>query len=148
MPRVFSKIGISAAAAILGVLAATSPAAATGRAATDPAYFAFTDASDQYFVLKLTDPAKIQHARDLINGVTTDQPHVIGTIVPSQASYNQGWSYHYDPATIDFFDAATEVCDASIDYVEEHLDEAGGAFLPNYTWCPWSSHLVEEVSTA
>ncbi|WP_433227073.1 hypothetical protein [Microtetraspora malaysiensis] len=39
------------------------------------------------------------------------------------------------------------VCDATIPYVEDHLDEAGGAFLPGLVWCPWSSRLVREVPT-
>ena len=29
--------------------------------------------------------------------------------------------------------------------VEDHLDEACGAFLPGCHWCPWSSRLVDEV---
>jgi hypothetical protein len=40
---------------------------------------------------------------------------------------------------------AVEVCDASIQYVEGNLDAAGGAFLPDLRWCPWSSHLVREI---
>jgi hypothetical protein len=34
-----------------------------------------------------------------------------------------------------------EVCDASMTYVEDHLDEVGGAFLPGAQWCPWDSKL-------
>ncbi|WP_425580386.1 BP74-related protein [Streptosporangium amethystogenes] len=56
-----------------------------------------------------------------------------------------GWSYHFDPATLGFFDVAIEVCDATMTYVEDHLDEAGGAFLPGNLWCPWSSKPVREV---
>jgi hypothetical protein len=60
--------------------------------------------------------------------------------------YNPNYSYHYDPDTIDFFEYAMEVCDATFDYTEEYLDEAGGAFLPGLRLCPWSSELLEEVS--
>lgn len=126
-------------------LSGTAAQAQAQRATTDSvAYFEFTDATDT-FVFKLTDSAKIQHARDLVNGVTTDNPSVIGKIVTGTASYNPAWSYHYDPDTVGFFEVATEVCDASIGYVEEHLSEVGGAFLPGNTWCPWSSQLVREV---
>jgi hypothetical protein len=38
-----------------------------------------------------------------------------------------------------------EVCDAATTYVEEHLDEVGGAFLPGRRWCPWSSRVLEEI---
>ncbi|WP_285441191.1 MULTISPECIES: hypothetical protein [unclassified Streptomyces] len=41
---------------------------------------------------------------------------------------------------------AMEVCDASISYANEHLDEVGSALLPRSTWCPWHSKLTREVS--
>ncbi|WPB77176.1 hypothetical protein KYC5002_50385 [Archangium violaceum] len=44
-----------------------------------------------------------------------------------------------------FFDVAIEVCDADMGFVQEHLDEAGGAFLPGFLWCPWNSRLKREV---
>ncbi|MGW5100847.1 BP74-related protein [Streptomyces sp. NPDC004100] len=61
------------------------------------------------------------------------------------ASYNPRWSFHYNPETVNFFDVAIEVCDATLPYVEENLDEAGGAFLPGAIWCPWSSRLTREI---
>ncbi|WP_445009399.1 BP74-related protein [Sphaerisporangium siamense] len=36
------------------------------------------------------------------------------TMIPSLATYNPGWNCHYSPATVDFFDFAVEVCDATI----------------------------------
>ena len=53
---------------------------------------------------------------------------------------------HLDPATVAFAENAIEVCDATIRYVEEHLDEVGDALLPGGVWCPWGSRLLEEVS--
>ena len=70
----------------------------------------------------------------------------MGIIVKEQAGYNPAWSYHLDSETIQFFELAIEVCDASIRYVEEHLDEVGGSFLPNNQWCPWSSELTREIN--
>lgn len=99
----------------------------------------------QTFVIKLTDPAKIQEARDILSGRQTDAVHVAGVIVKEAASYNSPWSYQLDPATIIFFDRAIEVCDANIQAVEGHLEEVGGSFLPNSRWCPWGSRLREEV---
>ncbi|MGW4964298.1 BP74-related protein [Nonomuraea sp. NPDC004186] len=131
-----------AAIATLG-FAAPVPAQAAARA-----YFEFTDFTQARFIVEITDPDKIQHARDLLSGATADRPHVIGRIVPRPAPYNPRWSYQLRSETIDFFDVAIEVCDATIPYVEENLDEAGGAFLPGYVWCPWSSRLVREIPTA
>ncbi|MEU1722536.1 calmodulin-binding protein [Nonomuraea sp. NPDC005692] len=127
------------AVAALGV-AGPAPAQAA-----DAAYFEMTDVTHERFVVKLTDPAKIQHARDLVNGETTDRPHVVGRILKREADYNPRWSYHLNTDTIDFFDQFIEVCDATIPYVEDHLDEAGGAFLPGLVWCDWSSRLVREI---
>ncbi|MCU1258448.1 MAG: repeat containing protein, partial [Bryobacterales bacterium] len=98
------------------------------------------------FVVRITDPVKIQHARDILAGKSNDSPHLIGTIVQAPACYNQPLSFHVDSASIGFFDFATEVCDASIPYVEQHLAEVGGAFLPGNTWCPWGSKLVQEIA--
>jgi hypothetical protein len=111
------------------------------------AYFAVQVAPyDPRFVVKIEDEASIQHARDLVSGKDTSRPHVLGRISKRPADYNPGWSFHIDPATIQFFDFAIEVCDASGKYVEDHLDEACGAFLPGCMWCPWSSRIVEEVT--
>jgi hypothetical protein len=97
-------------------------------------------------VIKLTDPERIQEARDIISGREKEKVHVTGIIVKSPAAYNPGWRFHYDPASISFFAFAVEVCDATITYVAEHLDEVGGAFLPGNRWCPWSSRLLKEVN--
>ncbi|MFI0405137.1 calmodulin-binding protein [Actinomadura sp. 3N508] len=140
-----TRVRALAAAVAVAVVAPLTVATATPASADPAAYFVFTDITNQQAVLKLTDPAKIQHARELVSGETVDRPHVFGRIIKRQADYNPRWSYHYDPYTVDFFDYAIEVCDATIPYVEDHLDEAGGAFLPGLMWCPWTSRLIREI---
>jgi hypothetical protein len=109
-------------------------------------YFKVTDGvGNNDFVIKLTDPVKIQNARDQLNNIVP-KLHITGLIIKSTVDYNPNYSYHYDPDTIDFFEYAMEVCDATFDYTEEYLDEAGGAFLPGLRLCPWISELLEEVS--
>jgi hypothetical protein len=111
------------------------------------AYFRVTDGvGNNDFVIKLTDPAKIQNARDQLNNVVP-KLSITGLIIKSTADYNPNYSYHYDPDTIDFFEVATEVCDATFEYTEDNLADAGGAFLPGLILCPWDSLLVEEVSS-
>ncbi|MVO90639.1 calmodulin-binding protein [Streptomyces sp. p1417] len=104
-----------------------------------------TDITREEFVIKLTKGDDIKHARDLINGDTTDKPHVFTRIVHRQADYNPRWSYSNNPDKTEFFNEALEVCDATIPYVEDNLDEAGGAFLPGNYWCDWTSRLVREI---
>lgn len=135
----------SATAIALGVGAAPASAAVHHADTTAPAYFEMTDVTRHIFVVKMTERADIEHARELLRGETTDRPHILGRILKRPAGYNQRWSYHISPETVSFFDFAIEVCDATIPYVEDHLDEAGGAFLPGLVWCDWSSKLVREL---
>ncbi|GGK62582.1 hypothetical protein Sme01_04560 [Sphaerisporangium melleum] len=151
MRGITRKIGLALAAAGALLLTVAHPAAA-GRVGASPghaaaaAYFEFDyPPMPDKFVVEIADPAEVQHARALLDGTATDRPHVMGRIVKRSAPYNPGWSYHLDPASVRFFDVAIEVCDAAPQYVEDHLDEAGGAFLPGGFWCPWGSRLLREV---
>ncbi|OJH33828.1 calmodulin [Cystobacter ferrugineus] len=112
----------------------------------DAKYFSFMQRENQEFVFELTDPAKIQQAQEILTGKEQAKVHVMGKIVKSRKPYNPNWDYHLDPASITFFQMAIEVCDANMGYVEDHLDEAGGAFLPGSFWCPWDSRLTREVT--
>jgi hypothetical protein len=112
------------------------------------AYFVFVQPSSpgREFVFELTDENLIAKARRIISGEETNEVHVHGRIIKRSQPYNPGWAYHLDPATIQFFAMAIEVCDANMQYVEDHLDEACGAFLPGCHWCPWDSRVVREVT--
>ncbi|MGW3341203.1 BP74-related protein [Streptomyces sp. NPDC001009] len=151
MRRVFTKAAGLAAVGLLAFATAQPSQASTPSnqqvraAAESPAYFEMTDVTHARMVIKLTEPAEIEHARELVSGETTDRPHLIARIVKRTAPYNPRWSYHTQPESSHFFDSAIEVCDATIPYVEEHLDEAGGAFLPGLVWCDWSSRLIREI---
>ncbi|MFC8529088.1 calmodulin [Nocardia sp. NPDC057227] len=107
--------------------------------------FAFTDYSGKEFIIRLNNEQRIEEARRILAGEETMSIHVMGRIRKQQVDYNPHWSFHLDPDTITFFTMAIEVCDSSITYTEDHLDEACGAFLPGCFWCPWSSKLTREV---
>ena len=82
----------------------------------ETAYFVMTDTDEtDRFIIELSDSEKIAHARRIVSGEEKNLVHAQGTIVKETASYNPDWSYHLDPATIDFFEYAIEVCDAAID---------------------------------
>ncbi len=119
---------------------------ASTMAAAEEAYFVFDSLPRKdLFVVKLTDPVKIQKARDLLSGRDQSGRHIGGVIVKEPACYNSPWSYHLDPQSIEFFDNAMEVCDGAMGYIESHLDEVGGALLPGNRWCSWGSRLVREI---
>ncbi|NGN67876.1 calmodulin [Streptomyces sp. A7024] len=109
------------------------------------AYFAFMQREKQEFVFEVTNEARVAEARKIVSGEEKECVHVMGRIVPRKQPYNPAWEFHLDPETITFFTMAIEVCDANMQYVEDHLDEAGGAFLPGRFWCPWDSTVVREV---
>jgi hypothetical protein len=113
----------------------------------EEALFSFTThgSSNEEFVFKLDDPQRIAEARAILAGSEQEKVHVMGRIVKRPAPHNPRWQFHLDPSSIQFFALAIEVCDAQTSYVEDHLDEAGGAFLPGLWWCPWSSRLVQEI---
>jgi hypothetical protein len=140
------------ASTILVCQAIASPAMSTreptsGVLSSEVAYFMVGFPTDDVtFTIMLTDTEKIEEARDIASGVQTDTVSVMGTIVKMPTPYNPHWGYHLAPASIQFFDTAIEVCDAHPYYVEEHLDEVCGAFLPGCVWCPYSSRVITEVS--
>jgi len=117
-------------------------------ASGETARFEFIDSHQDRFVFELSDPIRIAHARRLLaggGGTAADAEHVGGIIVKSKADYNPDWDYHIDPRTVLFFAIATEVCDASIRFVQENLAGVGGSTLPGSRWCCWSSRLTREI---
>lgn len=98
-----------------------------------PAYFRVDDGdAREAFVIQLFDPA-----RAIVTGSEKTRVHVMGTVVSRPKQYNPPWHFHLGPDSISFFETAIEVCDATTTYVEAHLAEVGGSFLPNAHWCPW-----------
>ncbi len=115
------------------------------------AYFSFEQRQGQEFVFQLNDLNRIEFARRVVSGDERYETHVLGRIRRGKKPYNPNWDYYLDPDTIKFFAYAIEVCDANMQYVDDHLDEAGGAFLPGYFCCPWDSTVtreIEDVATA
>ncbi|CEP12278.1 hypothetical protein [Parasitella parasitica] len=114
--------------------------------AAETAYFAFiTQGAQEQFVFELNDDAKIAHARRILSGEETSRVHVHGRILKKPEPYNPRYDFSLDPDTTDFFNYAIEVCDAELFYVEDHLDEVCGAFLPGCHYCPWTSTLTGEI---
>lgn len=110
------------------------------------AFFQIIDESKakDRFVVKLTGE-NIEHARRILNGEEKDLIRIQGTIIKSTAHYNPAWSFHLDSTTINFFKDTIELCDSTMLYIEEHLEEIGNATLPGCHWCPWSSKVIAEI---
>lgn len=112
----------------------------------DPRYFSFMQRPNQEFTFELTDDERITKARRILCGEEKHETHVMGRIKIGKQPYNPSWTYYLDPGSINFFQMAIKVCDSNMEYIENHLDEVNGPFLPGFYWCPWDSKLVREVS--
>jgi len=102
--------------------------------------------TDQHYVVRIVDPDTIWTARaelEKLNGYQI----VAGTINTTAVEWNPGWSFHVVPGSVNFGDFFTEVCDANVEFVEKNLQnpDFGGAFLPDYFWCPWGSRILAEL---
>src|SRR5262249_30648741 len=116
-------------------------------ASEDLAYFTVSNGESpkEDFVIALVDPATIAQARALVSGAGSKALMVTGTLVTEPVAYNKPWHFYLDPASVSFAQQATEVCTSSTTYLEAHLSEVGGSFLPKNHWCPWKSRIVSEI---
>lgn len=88
----------------------------------------------QRFRIELATPELVQHAEQLLKGEDVASIPV-GRIVRGSASVNEPWSWHIDPATLEFADFTTEVCDGLPEFVEDRT-------LTSDTYCPWSARVI------
>lgn len=110
------------------------------------AYFKVAGAQDkESFVIALKDPERIAAARAIVGGQETAKVHVSGLVVPGTVAWNAPWHFYLHPDSISFFELSVVTCSAKTSYVEEHLSEVGGAFLPGRRWCPFSLKVSEEI---
>ena len=83
---------------------------------------------------RLTDPDDIATAQKLLAGQAAPRiPN--GRVVRGESDVNVGYSWHIDPATIEFTDLTTEVCDVRPSDVEQGL-------ITSDWCCPWSAIVV------
>ena len=100
---------------------------------------------EYYFVSRIVQEQSIADARAELSK-TSGFRIISGTISKTPVEWNPGWSFHLIPETVFFGDFFIEVCDANVVYVEDNLDDAGGAFLPNLKWCPWGTRVLLDLN--
>jgi hypothetical protein len=89
---------------------------------------------DETFKIELATPELVQHARDLLAGESVASiPN--GKVVRDDPGVNAPWSWHIDPATLEFADMTIEVCDGLPSYVEDGT-------VTSDQYCPWSAEIV------
>jgi hypothetical protein len=85
------------------------------------------------FVLRTSDPETIERATDNMAGGNGVFP--IGPLHAGNGGFNAPWTWHMDPTTTRFVEAAIEVCDGRPSYVEAHRADY-------QTYCPWGAKVV------
>jgi hypothetical protein len=89
---------------------------------------------DETYKIELATPELVQHARDLLAGEEVASiPN--GTVVRDDPGVNAPWSWHIDPATLEFAEVTIEVCDGLPSYVEDGT-------VTSDQYCPWSAEIV------
>jgi hypothetical protein len=86
---------------------------------------------DETYKVELASPEVLEIAEQLLAG---ELPPMIpnGRIVRDDPGPNAPWSWHIDPATLEWADMTTEVCDGLPSYVED------GSLTSDW-YCPWSA---------
>jgi hypothetical protein len=91
-------------------------------------------ADAEEYRIRLSDPDDIDIAQKLLAGESAPRiPN--GRVVRGEPDVNVGYSWHIDPASVEFTDAATEVCDGRPSDVEQRV-------ITSDRYCPWSAQVV------
>jgi hypothetical protein len=104
------------------------------------AVFRVQACQNQQFNVRITNPGVIQEAEQLIGAA--DQRILTGELRAGSGLFNRPYSWHMDPATVDFADLTIEVCDGCPNDVQQNLDywlNTVGRF------CPWTSRIVSRI---
>lgn len=116
-----------------------APASPTAPAAVSPSpsgavVVTFQVEDEQYRIL-LTDADDIAVAQRLLAG--EEAPSIPnGLIVRGDPGVNTGYSWHIDPASVEFADMTIELCDGLPSFVEDGT-------LEGDRFCPWGAGVVD-----
>jgi hypothetical protein len=89
---------------------------------------------DETYKIELATPELLAHAQALLDGEDVAAiPN--GKVVRDDPGVNAPWSWHIDPATLEFAEITIEVCDGLPSYVEDGT-------VTSDQYCPWSAKIV------
>ncbi|PZQ87760.1 MAG: hypothetical protein DI534_13330 [Leifsonia xyli] len=137
----------AAAATIAALILPFTLSACTAEPPVDgvraPAVVTFEVAETQSYSIRLDTQEQVDHVIDLMNGDETDRIPNGKINRDGDGGVNAPWSWHIDPATLEFVDVTTEVCDGLPEYVEDGT-------LTSDWFCPWIAvpTKLEPLSTS
>jgi hypothetical protein len=91
----------------------------------------------ELFRILTRDPVVIAQGEALAG--TSVQRVVGGNLAPGHGGFNEPWSWHMRPETVQFSEQAIELCDGCPSFVEDDLD-----YWLNTVgqYCPWGAEVV------
>lgn len=123
-----------AALAVTGCTAGSGASPSSAPSGSGGSVVVTLDVVGETYRIELTDPADIEIARKLLAGEPA--PAIpSGVVVRGDPGVNTGYSWHIDPATVEFADMAIEVCDGRPSDVEANE-------ITSDRFCPWSAKVV------
>jgi hypothetical protein len=94
----------------------------------------FRVADVEEYRIRLTNPADIEIARQLLTG--KEAPRIPnGVVIRGDPDINVGYTWHIDPESVEFADFTVEVCDGLPSDVEKGI-------ITSDRYCPWSAEVV------
>jgi hypothetical protein len=122
---------VVAFAVVLGSSLATLSGCISG---PKPTVATFEVAGGEQYKIELATPELIEHAERLLAGESLAAiPN--GVVVRGDSSVNAPWSWHIDPATLEFANITIEVCDGTPQHVEDGV-------ITSDRFCPWSARVI------
>jgi len=119
---------ISAASLVVAAGCSSSPA----EPSPSTAEFVL-DVVGERFTIRTSDQETIALAEANRQGQNRHFP--IGSLRPGNGGFNAPWTWHLDPSSVRFVEAAIEVCDGRPSFVESHQSDYA-------TYCPWAARVV------
>lgn len=113
-----------------------TPTALASEGADTGVVVTFRVAGAEEYRILLTDPADITIAEQLRAG--EEAPRIPNGVIvrDGDGGVNTGYSWHIDPASVEFAEVTIEVCDGLPSYVEE-------GSLTGDRFCPWSAEVID-----
>ncbi|HWL01804.1 MAG TPA: hypothetical protein VNQ52_05450 [Microbacteriaceae bacterium] len=89
---------------------------------------------DETYRIELANPEVLEIAEQLL---AKEIPPMIpnGLVVRGDPGPNAPWSWHIDPASLEWADMTTEVCDGLPSFVEDGT-------VTSEWYCPWSAEVI------
>ncbi|MDZ7726815.1 MAG: hypothetical protein U5Q44_00725 [Dehalococcoidia bacterium] len=133
--HLLKRAGAIAAVAVLGLALAACGGDGgdngNGGGSAEGYIATFEVAGEETYRILLTDDGLIEQARAWLDGVAG--PYIPnGRVVRGETGVNEGWSWHIDPATVEFADMTMEVCDGLPSGVEDGT-------ITSEQFCPWDA---------